>query len=288
MKTSVALRYNGPAVDDGRMDVYQAAANMVAFSDFMVAATKATYGNDAVATAQVRGFERGSFETNLVINIAGSAATIFTALTPDQLWEVVKHAFSLWKHLKGEPPKAIEQNANQTVEVTNNNGNILNVRADALHLVMHPPAASAVQTFVRGALAHEGVESLTINPSGRSTRAIVTTSAEATYFLPVAPQAMVSDHVARMVLVIVTATFVEGNRWRFSDGGAPFSAAIEDTEFLDRVDRGGERFGKGDVLDADVRIIQTHAGGKLSVERSVLKVHRHIVPDQQAGLDLGR
>ena len=36
---SILLRYQGPAVDDGTMNVYDAAANMVAFSNFVVAAT---------------------------------------------------------------------------------------------------------------------------------------------------------------------------------------------------------------------------------------------------------
>jgi hypothetical protein len=35
---SILLRYQGPAVDAGAMNVYDAAANMVAFSNFVVAA----------------------------------------------------------------------------------------------------------------------------------------------------------------------------------------------------------------------------------------------------------
>lgn len=66
MKTRVSLRYLGPALDDGRMDVYEASKNMIAFSEFMVAAVKTTYGESAEAKAEVAGFEHGSFVTDLV------------------------------------------------------------------------------------------------------------------------------------------------------------------------------------------------------------------------------
>ena len=90
------------------MDVYQASANMIAFSEFMVAAAKSTYGEQVEARAEVAGFGRGSFITDLVFNFAGQAATIFAAVSPEQLLTVVNQAFELWKHLKGEQPKAYQ------------------------------------------------------------------------------------------------------------------------------------------------------------------------------------
>ncbi len=47
MKTRSLYVISGPAVDDGLMDVYQASTNMIAFSEFMVAAVKAVYGEEA-------------------------------------------------------------------------------------------------------------------------------------------------------------------------------------------------------------------------------------------------
>jgi len=38
MWTQPALKYEGPAMVDGQMNVYQTAANMIAFTEFMVAA----------------------------------------------------------------------------------------------------------------------------------------------------------------------------------------------------------------------------------------------------------
>lgn len=50
---SLLLKYNGPAVDGGSMDVYQAAANMMAFSNFIVVAAQELYGDEVKVTAKV-------------------------------------------------------------------------------------------------------------------------------------------------------------------------------------------------------------------------------------------
>lgn len=281
MKTKLALKYEGPALEDGQMDVYQTSANMIAFTEFMIAAVKETYGDAAQAKAEVAGFEQGSFVTNLVFSVGGSAATIFSALTPAQLLEVVKGAFELWKHLKGSPPAAVSQTGPQ-LTVTNNNGQILNVQTESFTLVMNSKAADAADRFVRQALEQEGVNQLSL---GSEQKPIVQVSAnEAAYFVPVAATVPVSDNTNKMILTVVSPVFQDGNKWRFSDGGSSFAASILDGDFLMRVDKGVERFGKGDVLEAVVRIVQTRSGQKVSVEREVVQVLRHINPHEQTPL----
>jgi hypothetical protein len=281
MQTNVTIRYSGPALDAGRMDVYEASANMIAFSEFMVSAVKTTYGESAEAKAEVSGFNHGSFITSLVFSVGGSAATVFTALSGEQLWAVVKGAFSLWKHLKGTPPATVQNNG-QTCTVTNNSGQILQVRTDSLNLVFNEKAAESISKYVKLALSKEGYERLDINTESGDT--ITSVSAQdAVFFEPVGKLTVLSDNTARMVVQIVTAVFQDGNKWRLSDGEKAFNAAILDGDFLMQVNQGA-RFGKGDVLDVDMRIVQNGLGMKTSVERSVLKVHRHLTPQEQTAL----
>ncbi len=281
METNVTIRYKGPALDDGRMDVYKASSNMIAFSEFMVAAVKTTYGDSAEAKAEVAGFEHGSFETNFIFSVAGQAATVFTALTPDQLWEVVKGAFKLWKHLKGSPPSHVVNNGN-TCEVTNNNGQIIQIRTDSLNLVFNEKAAEPVSKFVKLAMEEDGYEKLEI--SSRDGGVITTVSKqEAQGFESVTPSLILSDNTFRMIVHVVGPVFQDGNKWRFSDGERSFNAAMLDGNFLMAVNS-GERFGKGDILDVDMRAVQTGAGLKTSLERSILKVHRHLSPQEQTQL----
>ncbi|MBB1599988.1 hypothetical protein [Variovorax sp. UMC13] len=263
------------------MNVYEASANMIAFSEFMVAAVKSTYGDAAEAHAEVAGFEHGSFVTDLVFTVGGSAATVFTALTPAQLWDVVKGAFDLWKHLKGSPPAAIKHDG-QSVTVTNNSGHIIQVRTDSLTLVLNEKASEAVEQFVKVGLSHEGYEALRIG-GATEVPAITVDRREAESFVPVAAKSQLSDNTVEVALTIVAAVFQDGNKWRFNDGASTFNAALTDGDFLIRVEK-GERFGKGDVLRVRMQVVQSRTGAKVSVERTVLKVLDHLTPHEQAVL----
>ena len=280
MKTSLSLRYSGPAVDDGLMDVYQAATNMIAFSEFMVTAVKIVYGNTAEAKTEVAGFGRGSFITDLVLNVGGPAASIFTALSPQELVKVIKGAFELWKHLKGSPPAAVIQSG-QTVTVTNNTGQIIQVQTESLNLVFSEKGPEAVGRFVRDAIGQDGVDSVEIKAD--HSPLVTVSQADAAYFVPVAQETPVSENTVRMALVLVAPVFQDNNKWRFNDGASSFAAAIEDEAFIARVDN-GERFGKGDVLTVDMRITQTRTAGKIDVQRVIQKVHEHREASQQPPL----
>lgn len=281
MQTNVTIRYVGPALDDGRMDVYKASINMIAFSEFMVAAVKTTYGDSAEAKAEVAGFEHGSFSTSLIFSVAGQAATVFTALSSEQLWAVVKGAFSLWKHLKGSPPAAVQNNGN-TCTVTNNSGQILQIRTDSFNLVFNEKAVEPISRFVKAALEADGYEKLEINSESGEVITSVTKQ-EAIGFGSVGKEFVLSDNTNRMIVSIIAAVFQDGNKWRLSDGERSFNAAILDGDFLMLVNQ-GERFGKGDVLDVDMRVVQNSVGMKTNIERFVLKVHKHLMPQEQGSL----
>ena len=284
IETQLSLRYEGPAVQAGLMDVYQASANMIAFSEFVVAAAKATFGSQVEARAQVAGFGRGSFVTDLVFNVGGPVASIFSAMPADHILRVIAEAVQLWKHLKGQPPQHVEQtNNSQQVRVTNNDGKIIQVNAHSVQLVFSENAAHAAEKFIREPLQRGGVDGVEIAaPKERQQIARVSEN-EADYFVAVAPSEKVTDVTVRMSLIIEAPVFKEDNKWRFTDGQQSFYASMEDREFLARVDS-GERFGKGDVLVVDLRITQERSGLTLSAERAVLKVHEHRAGSEQRTL----
>lgn len=262
------------------MDVYEASANMIAFSEFAVLAAKVTFGEEVIAKAEVSGFGRGSFVTNLVFHVAGASATIFSNVSPELIWDIVKEAFGLWKHLKGSPPSNVVREGN-FAKVTNNNGEMLQVNINSLTLVMSEKASEAAGQFVRKALERPGMDAVDLVADRKPVGTV--TQAESVYFVPVAAEETITDTVLKMGLVLEAPVFKDGLKWRFFDGQQSFHADIEDQDFLSRVNS-GERFGKGDVLYADVRISQQQSGMKLSAERSIVKVHEHKVAAQQLPL----
>ena len=68
---------------------------------------------------------------------------------------------------------------------------------------------------------------------------------------------IISDIILENILLqIESAAFKEQNKWRFNDGTCSFFGEIADSEFIQEINNGKERFGKGDVLHVDLRRTQ--------------------------------
>lgn len=276
------LKYDGPAISDGSMAVYDVAANMMAFSDFVVAASHKVYGADAVVTADVKAFERGSFSTDLLFHIAGVTGTL-ASLYPlphmADLLAVIRQSLGLFRFLEGKPPAKVDRQTDQSVNVTNNNGQIINVRFEALNLTLDDRAGSAVERFIGEALSKVGVESVQVQSDRKELSSAVHT--EAAFFRRIEAGVLEAETIARLVLTVEMPALKDGPKWRFWDGERSVAMSIEDNEFLQRVDEGREAFRKGDELVADVLIRQTRSGETIKLERSVKKVLQHRVKSHQ-------
>lgn len=269
-------------MESGSMDVYEASGNMVAFSDFVVLAAKAQFGNDVEVRAEVAGFDKGSFVTDIVFQVSGAAATIYSAATTESLWKAIHGAIELWKFLRGRPPKQVAPAVHQNITVTNNDGQIIQISMPSFTIVMSEKGSATVGKFIHQALERPGMDAVEIAGDKNCTPVRISQS-ESKYFVPVAPSETVTDVIVRMHLIIEAPVFKEDNKWRFSDGQQSFFANVEDEEFLGRVNT-GERFGKGDILSADVRINQQQSGLRLSAERTIVKVHAHMAGPAQMEL----
>jgi len=282
----ILLKYKGPSVDDGSMDVYNAAANMVAFSDYVVSATKKLYG-DVDVKAEVKAFQHGSFETDLLFHVVGLGATVLTA-APDvgSVLTAVKESLDLFRFLRGEPPQKIEHtDQSNNVTVTNVRGSVIVVQTESLNLTLDEKAGRAAAQFVGRALSTPGIDAIEIRSDGKDIAAA--TRADAEFFHEIVDETPIVQQTIQMGLTIQEPSFKDGSghKWTMWDGDASLQYAMEDDEFISRIDS-GESFRKGDVLVCDVRFTQTRAGTKLKIQRSISKVHDHKAGHEQAELDL--
>ncbi|QOW21099.1 hypothetical protein INQ42_07270 [Lysobacter avium] len=282
---SILLRYQGPAVEDGTMNVYDAAANMTAFSDFVVVAAHKIYGEDVYVKAEVTAFKHGSFGTDLLFEVVGAAAAILPML-PDvvSVATTVKESIELYRFLKGEEPQKVEHREDNSVNVTNNSGNIIVINRPSLQLTLDPKAGKAAAQFIGEALSKAGVDSIDISSEG--VRIAQATTNDAQYYHPIGDEDTVTESVTRMGLVIEMLSFKDGNKWRMWNGAESLMYAMEDDDFSGRVNA-GEAFRKGDILIRDVRVKQTKANGALKLHRAIIKVHDHKIGLDQPPLDLG-
>ena len=271
-EAKLTLKYNGRAVEEGRLNVYEAAATMLAFSEFVTEAGRVVFGPKVEIKAQVEGFRSGSFLTDVLFQVAGPALPLLANGEIGEVLKTIKTAFELWKHLRGVPPKEVKQ-IEQNVSVTNHDGKVIVVNAQSLQLVMSDKGSEAVERFVGAQLNMQDLDSVEIL-KGRQKLAAASRS-EAAYFRSVAATLPVTDNTFEYALTVEAPVFKEGNKWRFSDGGSSFFADIEDDEFLHRVNA-GEPFAKGDALRVLMRIEQERRGAELTTNRRIMKVMEHI------------
>lgn len=280
----LSLSYHGEAVDSGRLDVYEAAANMMAFSDFVTAAGKSMYGPKVHLKAEVSGFRAGSFVTDVTFQLALPAASLLGLVDVQEMLKTLKDALDIWKHLRGVPPAKVEHKAGDGdhIEVTNNSGEVIIVNRPSVTLVLNDEAgARAVEQFIARPLSKAGIESLMI--SAGSTPVASIRSSEAAFFTAVSATIPIYSNELDYALTIETAAFKDGNKWRFSDGGSSFYAEIVDEAFLAKIDQ-GEAFAKGDALRVRMRIEQSRQGSELTTVRTVVTVHEHLRKQNTAGL----
>lgn len=291
------VTYDGPALVDGRMEVRDLAPALLALAELVRDANAIVNPNAEPVTLEVRATEQGSFTLHLALRQADVVLDAVKAATPLLTADPVAALVNLqallfgtgglvWliKNLRGRrpvdrqsaPPDA--ERGSITLVLDDGTTFVINRRTD--ELLRTPVIRKQARDFVRP-LARDGIASVSIRAT--SVQAELTISADdVEYFEPPEPvEEQLLDDTYEWNLQIVNVAFVEGNKWRFSDGDQTFYAAIEDTSFLARVDQGSELFAKGDVLRCRVRVEQKMVDGRLVTERAIEAVlqHRHVTPE---------
>lgn len=289
MSEQLSLRYAGGPVDDGRMDAYEVAAAILAFSEFLNRAGRTAYGEKMHLATEIQGFRQNCFDIQFAVDMAGVTASVLSGVAPTakDLVDLAKQALELFKHLRGQPPREVTpQEGNQAeVMIRNQDGHMQYFKADVINIIADPRSGEAVQGFI-GKQLNRGIKSVSINDKAGQAL-FQADQSEASYYRPVDIEQPLSKYDVKMGLIIEAPVFKEGNKWKFSDGQSSFWASIEDKSFIRAVESGEKRFGMGDVLLAMVRVEQTAGLSTLNVKRTVLEVLEHRESMRQAGMPLG-
>lgn len=281
----VSLEYRGPSVKDGRMSGRMVAQEILGFCDFASITGRVIYGQTIDVQPEIKGFRGSSFDIDFVLGLVGPSATMLSVLptSPKEILLLIRESIGLWKHLRGEKPRSTErvENNQNEVRIENNSGTVHVVNINALNVVTNPEAGQSVQKFLAKPLELAGIKSVDIVSKQIQKPLASVSSNEASFFVPVDVDRPLLESEDDTGLVIESPNFREGNKWRFSDGQASFTATIEDADFLRGVNNGTERFGKGDVLVAKMRVRQVRTSDGLKAERSIVKVKEHQLAQKQ-------
>jgi hypothetical protein len=284
--------YDGPALLEHQMDVRDLAPALIAIADLLTAANQEINGEAAEVRVQVNAsFKAGSFGIELMATqqlmaqlkdiFAGSGASaICNAYTIMGILGLAGGGglIALLRKLGGKQPVKIEQaGALGTVWISDTES--VEVDRNVIRLFRSRMVRASLDKTL-SPLKREGIDSFGIVMNDKVVLDIE--AAEVGAFSSDSETApVVSDTVVEEMLQIESLTFKDGNKWRVHNGIAPFYTTIEDTEFLAKIDAGA-RFGKGDLLNVDLRRVQRMVNRRLVSDYRVVKVREHRAPSQQA------
>lgn len=299
-ETTFGVKYQGPALEDGRMLVRDLAPALLALGDLVKEASAELYPDLPTPSLEIQATERSSFDVHLVVNAADAWEQVMnmlnskapTALSNLQaiLLGSSTIGIGLYKFAKLVQGRKIER-----VEPTDD-PNIMRVIIDD-ETVIEAPAGTVklyrnqkARKAARDSIAptkRRGVERVEFHSEAPDIESVTVESDEADAFdLPTGTDDdQLVDDVREAVVSIVKPDFGEG-RWRLDDGTATFGATMEDDGFQERVDR-GEAFHKGDFLRCRIRTVQSTKDGKLQNEHHLVQVIDHIETGEQLRMDGG-
>lgn len=293
--------FRGSAVDDGEIDVRDLAPALLALGDVFQAASDVLNGDRVKTVVRVKATDHACFEVDLsVAQTVKDAVTSLLAFSTEnkdaiaaakELAELIFMTgggmagfggglFGLLKFLKGRKPDRVEQR-----------GGKIHVHIGDKYFVTNPKTIDLAENVnVRegarkfaSVLRNSGIDSIATKQRGEPEE--VFTKADLPSFeLPPPVEEELVDEVRQMNLQIISLSFKDDNKWRVTDGAEPFSAAIEDSEFLKQVANSEISFAKGDYLVCEVRERQMSTGQGLKKERTIVKVLRHRPADRQLKL----
>lgn len=298
------IAYNGPALDQGLMDVRDLAPALMAFADLVNAANTAIGGDRKIQVMLNQdSLRKGSFDITTFLNYSIlEQAKLFMSSAEESglsdLMEIlgwgslsagsVVGIFKLIKTIRGRRIKSANEDSNGQVQLVIDDKTIITTTAKTMRVYLNVDCRNAIEKVIQP-LQQEGIDTFELRDPDRPDEKEAIESIhknEAVYFR--APASSNEEKVENlpeqeMMVKIISLSFGKGMKWRLYDGNNTFWAKIEDERFSSQVDDGALSFRNGDMLRIKYYIRQTIKNDTLSSEYIVTKVlEMHNQPKQIA------
>ncbi len=294
--------YDGPSLQNHEMDVRELAPALVALADLFERANEILSPDNSKITLNVKGsFKSGSFGIQLSVvhqikdqilnflqsDFALSAATLFSLIGISPLHDAIGLLQLIVKVAKGKIKKVtpaddrrvkleivrtIEKQEGKKTE-TLTETTIVDVDKRVLGLFKDQAIRKSVAQVIHQPLSKPGINVFQLRDAKNNE---IITIGEEEKELFCAPEFELEELPvvdSEEYLQIVTISFKEDNKWRFTRGGETFYADILDKNFLEMVDQEKHRFGKKDLLRVTLRSKQfINKHNELDVSYSIVEV----------------
>jgi hypothetical protein len=292
-KASLQVVYDGPALQTHEMEVRDLAPALLALGELFEEANATLNDGRTKVSVNVKGsFKTGCFAIDLGVtqSLIQQAQDLFAGNPVTAALNLVtvlgltgtgaKGLFHLIKWVRNRDITNVEIMSDGVVRIFCDQDHF-ETEEKVLALFRNWKLRKAFEDVVHKPLQRPGIEYFAIRePEGDFATA---SEAEAENFVAPEQEEEQLDQTDRVASVqLVNIAFRDENKWRFYDGASTFYATITDEAFLNGVEAGDIRFGKGDLLKVMLREKKKLVGEQLKAEHEVIEVLDH----RRAGVQL--
>lgn len=295
------VAYDGPALESSQMAVRDLAPALLALSDLFDEANRVLNGDKADVRLDVKGsFKSGCFGIDFVVSqgmtdvlmslIPGLPAAASALIICEKLGftprDVAKGLLQVVKWIRGRKIDKIEVKERKAVIYID--GDQLETETTIIELLRNARIRQALEAAIASPLENEGIDSFGVveSASKKEGMFIVTRDDAASFKAPQIEEEQLSEREYETSLQLIGLSFQDKNKWRFSDGAAPFFADIADPGFLKRINSHKVVFAKDDIISARILERQRLTKDGIRTERSLVKILGHRSAALQLGLPI--
>ena len=257
------LKYEGRALDNHSIGLSDLTNALIGVNQILVESNKILNGNENKIEIEVRALKSGSF----ICEFYTQVASFYQKLNSEEIIKAkdlliflfgtggitVCGLFELIKKSAGEKPiSTIKNKGDNNVIMNFKNCGDITVPISVNSLYTNKLVRKGCDALTSPLDNPQGIDRLIVNADENNP--CVIHKRERRYYKPLTILKTPKEpQVYQTQVKIINLSFKERKQWIVSDGANEFSASIEDSFFLEKIENNREQFSKGSILTINLR-----------------------------------
>lgn len=292
------VTYSGQALNNHEMDVRELAPALVAIADLLEEANLIVNGGGSKIIVNVHGsFKSGSFGIDFTViqNIVQNVMNVFNSdgitaatnlLSLLGLKDFGTGLIHFIQKLKNKKIEKVETLDNKRVRITIESSETIEVEGSVLDLYKNQRIRDSLEKVITQPLSKTGIDEFRSGVSGSTDQVIVKKEDKDLFELPIIEDEILGENITEAYLQIISLSFKEDYKWKFSRGDAAFFAIIEDKNFLASVTKNEIHFSIDDILKVKLLAKDSLTSSGIRTEYRITEVIEHRSAARQLNLPM--